>query len=146
MRLARAWLALAVPVFFAGCAYIHFGRLPVAPGPGGDAALAAAYTNLATENKMLKQELALARKEGDALRTAMERSGGAVGSSDLAARLTEATRELATLRATAARQQMERAATTASSGQVADAQEKLASAQRDQAQLQVENARLRSET
>jgi hypothetical protein len=75
MRFARAAFLLIVSIVLTGCGYVHFGRLPSAPQ--GDAALATAYSDLTTEHKILKQELALARKEGDALRIALEHTGSA---------------------------------------------------------------------
>ena len=154
MRPTRASLALLLPLVLTGCGYVHFGRLPVAPGGGNDAALSAAYSNLATEHKILKQELALVRKEGDALRVALERTGSAgstANSADVVARLTETSRELAALRVNYAKLQNERAASAPGSDRatIAAAQsaleEKLAASLRNYTQLQEENARLRSE-
>lgn len=155
MRPVRATLALFFPVLFAGCGYIHFGRLPDRPVTGSDAAMATAYSNLSTEHKILKQELALARKEGDTLRIALERTAAGAGnittSADLAAQLTASTRELATLRASYAKLQAERSAPAASSESRAlaaaksDLEEKLAASLRTHTQLQEENARLRGE-
>jgi predicted nuclease with TOPRIM domain len=132
MRPAREFLSLVSLMALSGCGYVHFGRLPMA-APSGDAALLRAYADVTTERKMLQQELALARKETDALRTALDRSSGAAGSSDLADRLSAATRELTALRASYAKLQQERTAmaTAASNSEAANAQE--------------ENRRLRSE-
>jgi len=129
MGFLRPAVAAAALALLSGCSYIHFGRLPDAPATGGDATMAEAYTNLLTEQKMLKQELALARKEGDALRTALDHGGGAPAA-DTAGQLNETARELATLRANYARLQAERAAAAPAA---------------ESPQLTAENARLRAD-
>lgn len=136
-------------LLFGGCGYIHFGRRPPAPA-GGDAAMAAAFTNLSTENKILKQELALVRKQTDSLRLALERASEGPATQDLAARLAESSRELATLRASYAKLKAERAepapnTDTAVVARLAQTEEKLATSLRTQSQLEQENARLRGE-
>lgn len=143
MRLLRALPALALTLISSGCGYVHFGRLP--DTPASDSALSVAYSNLSTENKMLKQELTLARKEGDTLRLAIDK--GALPSSDLANRLNETTRELAALRASYAKLSESKSAPApaAPSIQTAALEEKLAASQRNYAQLQEENAKLRTE-
>lgn len=143
MRLFRAAAVLLALPFFAGCGYVHFGRLP---SPAlGDAASSQAYTNLATEHKILKQELELARKEGDALRAVIDRSGSTT-SPELVARLNETTRELATLRASYAKLQAARGpADPATGARAAELEEKLAVSLRNYTQLQEENARLRTD-
>jgi nucleoid-associated protein YgaU len=136
MRISRAIALLALPLALTGCGYVHFGRLPQATAtPLGDTG----YTNLLTEQKILKQELVLARKEGDTLRAALERGGGA--SPELMARLNETTRELATLRASHAKLQ----AGNASAAQLGEIEDKLATSLRNYTQLQDENARLRAD-
>lgn len=155
MRLFRAFLAAAAALPLAGCGYVHFGRLPENARAMGDSRLAEAYSNLSTEHKILKQELALARREGDALRVALERAGGSPGataSADLVARLNETASELATLRASHAQLQAERANrgamandSGASGEQLRALEEKLSASQRDYTQLQAENTRLRGE-
>lgn len=149
-----ASLALAAAtVLLSGCGYVHFGRLPEPMAtPMRDSKSAEAYTSLSTEHKILKQELALARKEGDTLRTALERaSGGGNGnSSDLAKRLAETSAELSTLRADYARLQSARAAggslsTPASNSEMRELEEKLAASLRDYTQLKAENSRLENE-
>ena len=69
-----AWLALSL-LALTGCNYVHFGRIePVAT----DQQISAENSDLRIQKKMLQQELALARKEGDALRAALDgRAGGA---------------------------------------------------------------------
>ncbi len=142
MRFSRVLPALVALSVLNGCGYVHFGRLPVAT-PTGDGA---AYSNLLTEHKILQQELVLARKEGDALRAALDRCAGG-GSPELTSRLNETTRELATLRASYAKLQAERsaAAAPASNLQLAELQHKLATSERNAAQLQTQNAELRAE-
>ncbi|MSU50564.1 MAG: LysM peptidoglycan-binding domain-containing protein [Opitutus sp.] len=155
MSPSRALLVLFPVLLQAGCGYVHFGRI-AAPVTGlGDSAMAAAYSSLATEHKILKQELALVRKEGDALRSVLDRSGGAAGAGaaavDLDARLTETSRELAALRASYAKLQAERPAISPVVDPAADArvksdlEERLAVSLRNFTQLQEENVRLRTE-
>jgi nucleoid-associated protein YgaU len=136
MTFFRAVGALGSLLVFAGCGYIHFGRLPSPTAAVGDPT---GYTDLLTEQKILKRELALARKEGDALRAALERGG--TTSPDLAAQLGQATRELAALRADRAKLQTG----NASPAQLSEIEEKLATSLRNYTQLQEENARLRTD-
>jgi phage tail protein X len=149
MRRLRAGIVLVLSLALSGCGYVHFGRLP--SKVMSDAKAAEAYSSLATEHKILKQELALARREGDALRVALERAGGHRGNSgDLVTGLNDAARELAALRASYARLQAELAAkpdavAPASSALQADLEEKLAVSLRNYTQLQEENARLRND-
>ncbi len=147
MRLVRAHFALLALTLLSGCGYIHFGRLEKLPAGGGDAALATAYANLATEHKMLKQELVLARKEGDAFRVALERGSTGTATENVA-RLNEATKELAALRASYARLQSERAKAGSAgidASRFSELEDKLAASLRTTTQLQDENARLRRE-
>lgn len=159
-------LALGLSLLLSGCGYVHFGKLPeVAPTP--DAALAAENTNLRMEKKMLQQELALARKEGIALRDALEKRAPVVGGiqvgnqSALAVRLKETTDELTNLRAQYAQLERERTRTlTANSGlasiaakeQIGDlkaalaaSEEKLSAALRTYTKLQKEISTLREQ-
>ena len=53
----RTFFALVVLLSLSGCGMVHFGRLPESAPT--DTALSTAYSNLSTEHKMLKQELAL---------------------------------------------------------------------------------------
>jgi nucleoid-associated protein YgaU len=149
MRFRAVPLAAIAVLLLAGCGYVHFGRLPSEVTPIGDAAIAQAYSNLGTENKILKQEVALARKEQDALRAALDQASGG-GSPDLVARLNDATRELATLRASSAKLQAQHTAPVTSPPAQplivpAAPDEALAAAQRDVVQLKDENVRLRTE-
>jgi nucleoid-associated protein YgaU len=152
MRFRFFPLAAAL-VIFSGCGYVHFGRQPqLTTGVGGDAATAEAYSSLMTEHKILKQELALARREGDALRTAAEH-GSTAASPELAKQLSDTARELATLRASHA--QLQAGKSDASAGgsgldeataaRLAGLEEKLASSLRNYTDLQAENTRLRAE-
>src|SRR3954462_15141207 len=106
MRFLRVSVAFALLPAFSACGYIHFGRLPAATTAVGDGS-ASAYSNLLTEQKILKQELALSRREGDALRAALERGPGS-GSPEVVNQLNETTRELVGLRASYAKLQAER--------------------------------------
>ncbi len=74
MRVLRVLVSVLPLIVFSGCGYVHFGRLPKV---NGDAALQQANFDLGTQQKILKQELALARKETDTLRNALERAEGA---------------------------------------------------------------------
>lgn len=135
MRSLGASAALLCLVTTSGCGYIHFGRLPV--DRRGDAALEQAYSDLALEHKILKQELALAHKENDSLRAALERSGAAAGpATDLTHDLERTAQELATVRANYAKLQAERTAAAASAASQATA---------DSAALRQENVRLQRE-
>lgn len=162
------WLPAAVVLLLSsGCGYVHFGRLDQ---PITDTTLATDNANLRIEKKMLLEELAIARKEESALRALLDHPSPASGaaSAELVAKLNDATRELATLRAGYARLQAEREklqagtatpppsandSTTvrlAAAEQIAalktsmsSTEEKLAEALRNFTQLQEENNRLR---
>ena len=134
MRLLRA-LAPALSAFvLSGCGYVHFGRLPVAAGDSAE--MQRAYADLTLQQKILKQELELAYKESETLRTALERTaaGGAAQGSDSARQLEATARELADLRSKYSRLQAERtsAPATDTSGKT-------------NAALQAENAKLTKE-
>jgi nucleoid-associated protein YgaU len=146
MRFFSVSAALLSIGLLSGCGYVHFGRLPKTQP--GDPAMAEAYANLSTEHKILKQELALARKEGETLRGALDH--GDNGSPDLVKRLNETTRELATLRASYSQLQTQRGASPAAAAmdvttqiRLTELEEKLAASMRNYTQLQEENARLR---
>lgn len=169
MRFLRALPALAPLLALCGCGYVHFGRPPQAAAPAGGDPIGVAYSNLSTEHKILQQELALARKEGDALRAALDR-GTEGASAELTARLGETSRELATLRASYAKLSAAKlslakpsdssakapatAETLAEGGSTADPasqarlsalEEKLATSLRSYTALQEENSRLRNQ-
>ena len=147
MRFSRAPAALLLLLVLSGCGYVHFGRLPTAVATDGT--LDTAYSDLSTRQKMLQQELAIARKEGDALRAALDNRTD--GSGELTARLTETTRELAALRASYAKLEAARPGAASApidpelAAKLAATEEKLASTLRTFTQLQEENTRLRTE-
>lgn len=139
-----------------GCNYVHFGRLPPPPEATvvGDDQLLKENSGLRLEKKMLQQELALSHAQGDALRMAIEnRAADGDTSKRLAEKLTETTRELATLRASYARLQTERAQSpgatpaeiAALQAKLGTAEDKLADSLRNYTQLQGEIGRLRTE-
>src|SRR5205823_4430155 len=108
------WISglLVVPglLLLTGCGYVHLGRMP---GPVttvvGDDKLMAENSDLRLEKKMLQQELALTRAQGDALRMAIEnRAADGDTSRRLADKLNETSRDLAALRASYTRLQSER--------------------------------------
>lgn len=155
----RATVALVALANLTGCGYVHFGRLdrPATTNP----ALAAENTDLKIERKILQQELAIARRESDALRAALD-SGKSGNEAEIAAQLRETTRELAALRADYARLQADRgpAANITSSAssnqaaleQIAELKTKLGAAENSLAQstrrqnaADQENARLRQQ-
>lgn len=155
-----ATLTLVALANLTGCGYVHFGRLD-RPVTGTDAEIVAENTDLKIERKILQQELALARREGDALRSALE-SRNSGSDTEMAAKLRETTRELASLRADYARLQADRgpaanitssaAANQAALEQIADlrtrlntAQNNLAQSARSQSAAEQENARLRQQ-
>ncbi|MBI5689704.1 MAG: LysM peptidoglycan-binding domain-containing protein [Verrucomicrobia bacterium] len=139
MLFARTCLALLAAGLLPGCGLVHFGRREKMPATGGDAALVAAYANLSTEHKILRQELLLARREGDALRLALERAGGGAPALESAARLAEAQRDLTELRSRLARLEAERAS------KPPEAPRATAAAPADPQPLREENARLRAD-
>jgi nucleoid-associated protein YgaU len=150
-------LLLAFTMLATGCRYVHFGR---PERFRTDAKLSVENADLRMEKKLLQQELAIARKEGDALRAAVDRPRE--GAADLVTQLNETTRELAALRASYARLKAERARVQAnpsasSAGSSADparlaelqtrlgeTEDKLAETLRTFTDLQEENTRLRS--
>ncbi len=157
MRSRRLLLILAWPVLlaFSGCGYVHLGRVPVAPGQPvvTDEKLTKENSDLRTEKKILQQELALTRAQGDALRMAIEnRAADGDTSKKLVERLSETSKELATLRASYAQLQTERnqavaSATEASAlrNRLGATEEKLADALRTYTDLQGEVTRLRGD-
>lgn len=137
--------AAAATLLLAGCGYVHFGRLPENPVMASGDTMGTAYSNLSTEHKILQQELALARKEGDALRAALDGRNLSGTANELTARLGETTRELAALRADYAKLQAARGGDPAVSAKLAETEERLASSLRKFTEIQEENARLRAE-
>jgi chromosome segregation ATPase len=158
MRSRRLCSCLAPLALLAlsGCGYVHVGKIP-APTTTivGDDKLLKENADLRTEKKILQQELALTRAQGEALRSAIEnRAADGDTSRRLTEKLNETSRDLALLRASYAQLQTQRANTTATSsaGEVADlraklagTEEKLASSLRNYTQLQEEISGLRTE-
>jgi hypothetical protein len=99
-KVAQA-LALPALLLFGGCGYVHLGRLPLPVTKViGDKKLMEDNTDLRLEKKILQQELALTRAQGDALRMTIEnRAADGDTSRKLVEKLNETGRELATLRA-----------------------------------------------
>ncbi len=157
-RQVLSGLAVLTLLAFSGCGYVHFGRVP-APvagpaAPMGDEQLLKDNASLRTEKKMLQQELALTRAQGDALRMAIEnRTADGDTSKRLTEKLTQTSRELATLRADYAKLQMERAAAPAvNAAEIADlksklgaTEDKLAASLKNYTQLQDEIGHLRTD-
>jgi nucleoid-associated protein YgaU len=156
MRAPRIIPCLLLPavLILAGCGYIHVGRMPVPPATiVGDEQLMSENAGLRLERKMLQQELALTRAQGEALRMAIEnRAADGDTSKQLVARLNETTRELATLRATYAKLQSDRDHAFASSNEaialkarLGATEERLAASLRTYTELQEEITRLRAD-
>lgn len=156
MRIRRfCWLLAVAPLvaWLAGCSYVHFGspeRFKT------DSRLITENSDLRIEKKLLQQELAIARKEGETLRAALDRPQE--GAPELIARLNETTRELAELRASYARLQGERERLQPGRGgggetapqlaalqaQLGATEDQLAQSLRTYTELQEENTRLRT--
>lgn len=153
-----AVLALGV---LPGCGYIHFGRYE--PAARSTPELVAQNTDLRLENKILRQEIALANQERAVLREALDNRASTEGdASELVAQLDATTRELGALRANYTRLQSElgrlRSAPAGSSGNIASlaeisalqaklglTEEKLSATETDLQQLQQDNIQLRRE-
>lgn len=156
-----AILALPLLTLAAGCHYIHFGRPERFKT---DAKLLAENSDLRTQRKMLQEELAIARREGEVLRTALDRPAAPdAAAGELAAKLKATARELSALRASYTRLQAERerlpaapppdrtAGRLAAAEQVAElrgklgeTEDRLADALRNYTQLQAETQQLRT--
>lgn len=145
-------------LLFCGCGYVHIGRLE--PLNSGDTTTVGENSDLRAEKKMLQEELALARKEGAALRAALENryapAEAGAAAPELVDRLQETTRELAALRVSYARLDAERqrlqttpatpdAALAGVQSELGATEEKLASTLRTYTELQEETNRLRAE-
>lgn len=160
--LSSSLLGLLTLVLFSGCSFIHFGRYEATPATG-NSALVMENTDLRTDKKILQQELLLARKEGQALRDALElRNYAGSDQGELAQRLRETSHELGILRAKYARLQTQQNnpenSTSSSTDNFAAAEQianlktqlsisesKLADRDRTLSPLQQENAHLREE-
>jgi chromosome segregation ATPase len=154
-RLSSCLLPLAL-LALSGCGYVHVGKLPTAVATTtviGDDKLLKENADLRTEKKILQQELALTRAQGDALRFAIEnRAADGDTSRRLTEKLAETSKELAALRTSYAQLQTQRAASVSSPSEVADLKSKLASTEeklagslRNFTQLQEEITGLRTE-
>ncbi len=154
MRPRRIFFPLsALTLFvFSGCGYVHIGKMPETPATVvGDEQLQKENTDLRLEKKLLEQELAITRSQGAALRSAIEnRTADGDTSKRLTEKLNDTTRELATLRASYAKIQLERSAANpaemaALQTKLGRAEEQLAGSLRNYTQLQEEIGRLRAE-
>ncbi|MBI5767114.1 MAG: LysM peptidoglycan-binding domain-containing protein [Verrucomicrobia bacterium] len=157
MRNVRPSLSLAILALLAlsGCGYVHVGKLPEPTATViGDDKLMKENADLRLEKKLLQQELALTRAQGDALKFAIEnRTADGDTSKRLTEKLSETSRELATLRASYATLQAERAkAPAASPTEVADlkarlgaTEEKLAASLKNYTELSQEITGLKTE-
>ncbi len=155
LRRVLSRLSVLALLGLSGCGYVHFGRMPAPPEPVvmGDDKLLKENANLRTEKKLLQQELALTRAQGDALRMAIEnRTSDGDTSKRLTEKLTQTTRELASLRSEYAKLQQDRAAAPASAAEIADlksklsaTEDRLAGALKNYTQLQGEVAQLRTD-
>jgi nucleoid-associated protein YgaU len=150
----RALFAAALAgLTLSGCNYVHFGRQPPS-----NAQLAQENSDMRTERTILQQELAIAHKEGEALRTALEaRAGSGARESEVATQLESATRELAALRVRYAALRDEQARSPAAPGttdstgaggvtlqsRLTATEDHLAATLRDYIQLRDENVQLR---
>jgi chromosome segregation ATPase len=133
---------------------VHVGRLPEPVTTViGDDKLTKENADLRTEKKLLQQELALTRAQGDALRMAIEnRAADGDTSARLVERLNQTSRELAELRTNYVKLQGERNQAVATAGEAAAlkarlgaTEEKLAASLLSYTQLQEEITRLRSD-
>jgi nucleoid-associated protein YgaU len=153
-RSRAAFLALPLLLVLSGCGYVHVGKLPEpATTVIGDDKLMKENSDLRLEKKMLQQELALSRAQGDALRMAIEnRAADGDTSRRLVEKLNETTKELAALRANYAQLQSERTSSPSATAENAalrsrlgETEEKLAASLRNYTQLQDEIGRLKAE-
>jgi nucleoid-associated protein YgaU len=154
LKATLSCLAPALLILLSGCGYVHVGRLPdPITRVVGDDKLMKDNADLRLEKKMLQQELALTRSQGDALRMALQnRAADGKTTSDLVERLNQSTRELTALRANYAQLQAERNQELATSASAAElkaklgaAEEQIASTLRNYTELQGEVTRLRGE-
>jgi DNA repair exonuclease SbcCD ATPase subunit len=153
-RLNPGLAALAL-LAFTGCGYVHFGHLPEPTTTViGDEKLLKENTDLRVEKKILQQELALTRAQGDALRFAIEnRAADGDTSKRLTEKLNDTSRELAALRASYAKLQAERVSSPAATpvelaelkSKLGATEDRLAGSLRSLTELQQEVTGLRSD-
>jgi nucleoid-associated protein YgaU len=149
----RTLAATLAGLTLSGCGFVHFGSLPPS-----DPRVAQENTDLRLERSILQQELAIVRKEGDRLRTALDARAAGGREGELAAQLETTTRELAALRVRYAslRDEQSRtsggpvdaesaAAAAALQSRLTATEDHLAAALRDYTQLRDENVRLRQD-
>jgi nucleoid-associated protein YgaU len=158
MRVRRIITTLGLPTLltFSGCGYVGRAPTPVPAEPMPvvmDEKLTKENTDLRLEKKMLQQELALARAQGDALRMAIEnRAADGDTSKRLVEKLNETSRDLAALRASYAQLQSEKNQAIASAteanalrARLGATEEKLAESLRTYTPLQGEVSRLKAD-
>lgn len=156
MRHRRRTLPFALPLLLglSGCGYVHVGRVPAPVATViGDETLLKENEDLRLEKKILQQELALTRAQGEALRTAIQnRTAEGDTTTRLVEKLNATTRELTALRTSYTQLQAERtqsfAATTdagALQARLGETEEKLAASLRNFTELQREIGRLKSD-
>lgn len=151
-------MLIGLPTLLAlsGCGYVHVGRLPATTTITtvvGDEKLLKDNSDLRLEKKVLQQELALTRAQGDALRMAIEnRAADGDTSKRLVEKLNQTSRDLAALRANYAILQQEKNHAIASAGEanglrtkLGATEEKLATSLRTFTELQEEVTRLRTD-
>ena len=149
----RALAATFAGLMLSGCGFVHFGSLPPS-----DPRVAQENTDLRLEKSILQQELAIVRKEGDRLRTALEARAGGGREGELTTQLETTARELAALRVRYASLRDEQTRASAKSGDAESAaaaaalqtrltatEDHLAATLRDYTQLRDENVRLRQD-
>lgn len=156
MKSRRRVSLLTLPALLglSGCGYVHVGRLPEPVTTViGDDRLMQENSELRLEKKMLQQELALTRAQGEALKMAIEsRAADGDTSRRLVEKLNETSKELAALRASYAQLQSGRGGLAGGGADVAalqaklgETEDKLARSLRGYTELQDEIARLKSD-
>ena len=147
-------MSLSALLLLSGCGYVHVGKLPTPVTTViGDEKLLKENFDLKLEKKILQQELALTRAQGDALRMAIEnRAADGDTSAKLVEKLNQTSRELATLRADYAKLQGEKNQAVASAAEAGTlrtrlgaAEEKIAASLRTFTELQGEISGLRAD-
>ncbi len=156
LRISALWVSVPAMLVLSGCGYVHLGRRPApvtVTTVVGDEKLLKDNSDLRLEKKILQQELALTRAQGDALRMAIEnRAADGDTSKRLVEKLNQTSGELAKLRASYATLQQERNQAIATAGEASAlkarlgaTEEKLAASLRTFTELQDEVTRLRTD-
>ena len=147
-------IALPLLLGLSGCGYVHVGRVPQPVTTViGDPQLMKENSDLRVEKKMLQQELALSRAQGEALRMAIEnRTADGDTTRRLVEKLNETSKELAALRTSYAQLQSDRAQSASGASdavalraRLGETEEKLAASLRNYTELQEEIGRLKSD-